>query len=53
VPENKAVFWVITALVVLYLLSPIDLLPMAEFDDTILSVIYILYMLTQEGKVKI
>jgi len=49
-PENKTVFWVITGLVILYLLSPADFLPMAEFDDTILSVIYILYTITQEGE---
>jgi len=51
--KKELMFWIITGLVILYLLSPIDALPFGEFDDTILSIIYILYMLTQGERVKI
>jgi len=41
--NKEVLMYVLAGLVIIYLLSPLDFIPAAEFDDSILATIMILY----------
>jgi len=50
--NKEILMYVLAGLVIIYLLSPLDAVPLSELDDSILATIYILYeVLKVRGKV--